>query len=134
MTIGRATIDLRGNFLLKGVGEMHLRCKYGRIYCKIDIYEEDLRGNWQFEFEISYKYHTPVHIWKLLFFRVVHVFLHLKMRVCCCMYSYLSWKEFKQEFLKRGVGNIMTLTPPIHTITPSSPRPNPTASVIGDKK
>lgn len=50
------------------------------------------------------------------------------------MSSYQSWEEVKQEFLKRGEGNIMTTTLPIHNATPRSSRLKSTTSVVGDKK
>jgi len=50
------------------------------------------------------------------------------------MFGYLSWEEVKKELLKRGLGNILTTTPPIDSTTPKSLRPKPTSSVVGDRK
>ncbi len=50
------------------------------------------------------------------------------------MSGYLSLEEVKQDFLKKGVGNIMNATFPVHTTTPKSLRSKPISSVVGDKK
>lgn len=85
--VGTTTVDMTMIFPFKGVGEVNLRHKYGKIFCQKHIYEEDLQGNRQFEFELSYKYLTPMHTWTLFFLRNYYVLLRLKSWVCCCMYD-----------------------------------------------
>lgn len=65
VTVGTITVDCTMIWSLKRVGGMHLMGISGRIYRRINIYEEYMKEIMEFEFEFLYKSGIPLSIQRL---------------------------------------------------------------------